>query len=127
MDLCPAVISYNARVKHDGSVYAFVIPELRVWKCTSCGDVLFDDATNEQVSQGLREHLGLLSPQEIRDRIRSLGLTQRAFSGLLPIAEETVSRWLSGAYIQSRAYDRLMRFVFEREEARQRSEQMVQP
>ncbi len=63
-DVCPDVIPYNARAKHDGSVYAFPIAALKVNKCQSCGEVFFDNATDDQISQGLREHLGLLSPEE---------------------------------------------------------------
>lgn len=114
-DLWPNVICHNARIKHDGSLYEIAIPQLHVLKCQSCGDVLFDDATDKQISQALRNHLGLLSPQEIREHLDRLGLTQKEFSERICIAAETVSRWLSGAYIQSRAYDKLMRLFFERE------------
>jgi len=122
MELRPAIISHICRAKHDGSIHTFPIPDLHVWKCESCGEVLFDDVTDEQISQELRKHLNLLSPQEIRERLKSLGLTQRAFGERTGIAEETISRWLSGAYIQSRAYDNLMRFSFKDEEAKYQAE-----
>ncbi|MBN1396376.1 MAG: hypothetical protein JW959_15230 [Pirellulales bacterium] len=117
-ELRPDVIYHNARVKHDGSVHEIAIPQMHVLKCRSCGDVLFDDITDEQISQALRNHLGLLSPQEIREQLQRFGLTQKDFSACIRIAPETVSRWLSGAYIQSCAYDTLMRMFFEREESK---------
>ena len=111
-----ASIAYDAEMNYDGRVYSFRIPQLQVNKCDACGDVLFDNLTDDQISQGLREHLGLLSPQEIRQHLGRLGLMQKELGERICIAPETISRWLSGAYIQSRAYDKLMRFYFEREE-----------
>ncbi len=126
-DVCPDAIPYDARAKHDGSVYTFSIAALKVNKCQSCGEVFFDNTTDEQISQGLREHLGLLSPEEIRQRLGRLGLTQKEFAERISIAPETVSRWLSGTYIQSRAYDKLMRFFFQQEESRVKEPQAPSP
>ncbi len=116
LEVYSGVISYTARVRHDGSLYILPIKDLNVQKCRSCGEVVFDSATNDQISQALRDHLRLLSPQEIRQRLTTLGLTQKGFASRLRVAPETVTRWLTGAYIQSRASDQLMRFFFEREE-----------
>jgi len=41
-----------------------------------------------------------------------LGLTQRNFAERLGVAPETVSRWLNGVCIQTRALDNLMRVFF---------------
>ena len=114
----PEVISYNAHVKHDGSLYELSIPRLHVNKCQSCGEVLFDNKTDDEISQALRDRLKLLSPQEIRERIHSLGLTQKEFAEGIRAAPETISRWLSGTHIQSGSSDMLMRLFFEREETR---------
>ena len=58
--------------------------------------------------------LGLLSPQEIRKRLDRLGLNQKEFCEQIRIAPESLTRWLGGEYIQSRAYDELMRLFFEK-------------
>jgi transcriptional regulator with XRE-family HTH domain len=126
IEVYPDVIPYTARVKHDGSLHTFAIARLRVLKCRSCGDVLFDNTTDEQISDGLRRHLGLLSPQEIRRRLGRLDLTQKEFGERICVAPETISRWLSGTYIQSRASNRLMELFFEREEARQLGSEAVE-
>ena len=76
-EIWPAVIPYDAEVKHDGRLYKFHIRELRVNRCNACGEVYFDAVTDAQITQGLREQLPLLSPDEIREGIQSLGLTQR--------------------------------------------------
>jgi putative zinc finger/helix-turn-helix YgiT family protein len=96
----------------------FTVPELQVNKCDACGEVFFDAVTDDQISQALRKHLGLLSPQHIRERLNVLGLKQKEFGERIGVAPETISRWLSGTYIQSRAMDNLMRMFFEREEAK---------
>jgi putative zinc finger/helix-turn-helix YgiT family protein len=118
VDVQPATIDYDAEIKHDGRLYGFRIPALRVSKCTACGEILFSNVTDDQISQALREHLGLLSPEQIRQRLAGLGLNQKEFGEQIAVAPETISRWLSGMYIQSRAMDKLMRMFFEREEAK---------
>jgi len=118
MEVYHDVIPYTARVKHDNCLYTFPIAELQIQKCRSCGEILFDNDTDDQISQGLREHLHLLSPQQIRGRLKQFGLMQKEFADCIRVAPETVCRWLSGTYIQSRAMDELMRLFFEREEVK---------
>jgi transcriptional regulator with XRE-family HTH domain len=60
----------------------------------------------------LREHLTLLSPQQIREALRTLGLKQKDLGERIGVAPETISRWISGTNIQSRAMDNLMRLFF---------------
>ncbi len=62
-ELYPAAIAYDAEARHDGRRYAFHIPALQVNQCRACGEVLFSNATGDQISQALREHVGLLAPQ----------------------------------------------------------------
>ena len=112
VDVQPATIPYDAEVKHDGRLYAFHIPSLAVNKCGACGEVLFGNVTDEQISQALREHLTLLSPQQIRKALRAFGLTQKDLGERIGVAPETISRWISGTHIQSRAMDNLMRLFF---------------
>ena len=112
VEVQPATIPYDAEVKHDGRLYAFRIPALRVNQCAACGEILFSNVTDDQISQALREHLTLLSPQQIREAVRALGLKQKEFGDRIGVAPETISRWISGTHIQSRAMDNLMRLFF---------------
>jgi DNA-binding transcriptional regulator YiaG len=84
-----------------------------VLRCEACGELLFDLDADAQISAALRAKLGLLTPKEIRARVTALGLTQKAFAARLGVASETVSRWVSGALIQTRAMDNLMRVFFD--------------
>ena len=101
IEIRPAVIAYDGEIKHNGRLHAIRVPELHINRCGACGEVYFDNATDDQISRALRTHLGLLSPQEIRQRLGVLGLTQKEFGEEIAVAPETISRWLSGAYIQS--------------------------
>ena len=105
-------IPYDARVKHDGHLYCFHIPALSVNKCGSCGLVTFDTNTDDEISQGLRNELQLLSPADIRKYLHRFGWKQKDFAEHLGTTQETVSRWLSGGHIQSRVMDKSMRNLF---------------
>lgn len=111
-------IAYDAKVKHDGKLHEFHIDALPVDQCTRCGEVYFTNDTADAQSAALRQHLGLLQPEEIRERLKELGLTQRRLAEQLRVAEETVSRWLNGLSIQSRALDTFLRVYFRFPEVR---------
>lgn len=108
----PAVTSYTAQVKHDGRLHEVAIDRLEIPTCRSCGERVFSKRVDDQISQALRAQLRLLSPNQIRDRLRELGLSQKQAAARLGVAEATFSRWVTGAVIQSRAMDNLLRVYF---------------
>ena len=114
-----AQIAYNAKVKHDGKLYEFPIPTLTIDKCESCDEEYFTMNTDREISRGLRIHLCFFQPEEIREKIHHLGLTQAEFANRLGIAKETVSRWINAYSIQNRAMDNLMRLFFGIHEVRE--------
>ena len=114
----PAKIAYNAKIKHDGKLHEFHIAELPVDRCDECKEEFFTNATSDVKSDALRLHLGLLQPGQIRRLLTKHNLTQRKFAAHLRVAEESVSRWLNGLSIQSRALDTLMRIYFAKPEVR---------
>jgi len=105
-------IPYDARVRHDGKLHTFHITTLGVDECEHCGEQYFTVNTDEQISLALRMFLGLLAPDEIRDGLLQCSVNQRTFAEHLGIAAETVCRWLSGAAIQTRSMDNMMRLYF---------------
>jgi DNA-binding transcriptional regulator YiaG len=107
-----ATIEYAAEVRHDGRLYAFTIPKLRIPICGECGEKVFTDDVDRQVNEALRSHLKFISPAKIRDALRRLDLSQKELAERLGIAEATISRWLSGSQIQTRSMDRLLRIFF---------------
>jgi len=105
-------VAYNAEVKHDGKLHGFPISSLTIDKCQSCDEEYFTPDTDREISRGLRIYLCFLQPEEIREKIRQLGLTQAEFANRLGVAKETVSRWITSHTIQNRAMDNLMRLFF---------------
>ena len=105
-------IPYDARVRHDGKLHTFHITTLEVDASELCGEQYFTVNTDEQISLALRTFLGLLSPEDIRGGLARCSVNQRTFAEHLGIAAETVCRWLSGAAIQTRLMDNMMRLYF---------------
>jgi DNA-binding transcriptional regulator YiaG len=112
-------IPYDAKIKHDGKLHEFHIAELPVDRCDECKEEFFTNVTSDAKSDALRGHLGLLQPAQIRELLAKHNLTQRKFATHLRVAEESVSRWLNGLSIQSRALDTFMRVYFARPEVRE--------
>jgi putative zinc finger/helix-turn-helix YgiT family protein len=108
----PANDAYDAVVAHDGRSYQIHIPRLAFHRCTACGFMILDDAGNREISAELRRKAELLQPEEIRRHREGLRLTQKQLADALRVAESTLSRWETGAQIQQRAFDHLLRAYF---------------
>jgi putative zinc finger/helix-turn-helix YgiT family protein len=104
-----ATTQYDAEVRHDGRLHIFTIPRLELPVCQACGERVFTEQVDAQVNNALRAHLKLLTPDQIRDGIKRVGLSQKNFAARLGIAAATLSRWLNETQIQSRATDNLLR------------------
>ena len=117
-DVRPVTVSHTSQIRYDGRVYAVAVPKLRVPRCKACGELVFDNVADEQIAQALRDQLGLLSGEQIRNNREQLKLSQRKLAEHLGVAVETISRWETGALTQSRAMDRYLRLYFGVPEAR---------
>jgi putative zinc finger/helix-turn-helix YgiT family protein len=113
-----ATLKHTAQVRHEGRLHTVELTELRVPRCDSCGAVIFDDDANGQIYDGLRVQLGLLLPAQILEARSRLKLKQRELASHLGVAEETISRWENGMFVQSKAMDNLLRLYFELPAAR---------
>lgn len=114
----PQATDYSTTVKHDGRLYTVHIPDLAIPTCRKCGAQTFAVGDDDRIIAALRAQLGLLTPQEMQRRRGQLGLSQQEMAEQIGVAKETISRWETGALIQSRAMDNLMRLFFESEEVR---------
>ncbi len=108
----PATVSYTTDIEHDGRTHTVTVDALRVPRCEKCGELVLDDAANRQITDALRRQIGLLTPVQIRQNREAFGLTQKQLASQLGVAEATLSRWETGAQIQQRAMDRLLRLFF---------------
>lgn len=111
-EVFPAKTEYTAEVRHDGRLYTFTIPELEIPVCKACGQKVFTEDVDQQINRGLRCHLILLCPLEIRSALDRIGLSQKEVARRLRIAEATLSRWLNETQIQSGSMDTLLRVFF---------------
>ncbi len=105
-------ISYDAEVRHDGRLYTITIPDLDIPVCQACGNKVFTEKVDDQISAALRSELELLTPEKMREALGRISMTQKEAAERLGIAEATLSRWLNHAQIQSRAMDNLLRVFF---------------
>lgn len=114
LTVVPAVIDYTAKVKHDGIVYELHLPALEIPRCQTCGETYSTNAVDERVSDALGARLRFLTPAQIGRAFDQLNpkLNQQQLAERLGVAPETISRWLNGALIQSRAMDNLLRVYF---------------
>jgi putative zinc finger/helix-turn-helix YgiT family protein len=111
--------THEAEVRHDGRLHTFTIPDLEIAACRACGEKVFTEKVDAQINDALRAHLHLLTPAQIRDGIKRVGLSQKTLAARLGIAEATLSRWLNETQVQSRAMDNLLRLFFELPQVRQ--------
>lgn len=118
LTVVPTVMDYTAKVKHDGVVYELHLPSVEIPRCQTCGETVITTAVDEQINDALRSRLHLLTPAQIRKGIEKLGLKQQELAERLGVAPETISRWVNGALIQSRAMDNLLRLFFALPEVR---------
>lgn len=110
--------TYKVEAEHDGRSYAFTVNNLEVLRCERCGEMMLEDAANQKISDALRREVGLLLPLQIRQERERLGLTQKQVAAFLRISESTLSRWETGAQLQQRSMDGLLRLFFDLEEVR---------
>jgi putative zinc finger/helix-turn-helix YgiT family protein len=103
---------HTAKASYDGRVHELEIPQLEIPQCASCGELVFSNRVDEQISHALRLHLRLLTPEQIRAARDALGLQQKELSERLGVAREIMCRWETGVLIQSRAMDNLLRLYF---------------
>ena len=79
----------------------------------SCGEGWLDHTANELKHEAVCEHLGVMTPREIRKlRKETMNISSRdAFAELTGISSASIGRWESGALIQNVAHDRYMRLL----------------
>ena len=81
--------------------------------CSSCGERYYTHdqsmASSRARAAALRQHAGLLTPDEIRAFREQYGLSQAQLESILRTGAKTVVRWERGTVCQSRAADQLLR------------------
>lgn len=115
----PIQRDYALTAEHDGAAYQLTLRDVSVPICSRCGQAVITSALSEQISDELRRVVGLLTPQRIRAKREDLGLTPAQLAAALRVGEATLQRWETGAQLQPRAVDLLLRLFFDSAEVRQ--------
>jgi putative zinc finger/helix-turn-helix YgiT family protein len=109
----PATVDYTTTIEHDGRAYEVSVPAMEVPRCQNCGKIVMVESANQRVSEAFRQTAGLLSPIQIKQGRQSLGYNQQEFADCLGVAGPTVCRWETGAQIQQRFHNDVIRAFFD--------------
>jgi putative zinc finger/helix-turn-helix YgiT family protein len=78
---------------------------VEVEKCGDCGFSCMGPAAERACHEAICEHLGVMTPSQIKGLRDYHGLKQAEFSKITGLGEATLSRWERGIVIQNKAYD----------------------
>jgi DNA-binding transcriptional regulator YiaG len=81
-------------------------------RCEDCGDLIFDNWADQQITHALREAVRLLPAEEIQNNRTDLGLSRSGLAERLGVEEETLAAWEEGRLLQPRLADNLLRHFF---------------
>ena len=109
----PKRVDYQDEVRYDGRLVSFLARNIEIPNCQNCGEKVFTEIVDDQLTASLREHLNLLTPEQIREGIERLGMSQKVVADRLGIAENELWRWANDISIQSRAMDNYLRVFFQ--------------
>lgn len=108
----PVIGDYAVQFKHDGKVHDIVLSQIAIPTCQNCGTVQTGTEIGDKVTKALRDKVGLLSSEEIKRQRTALNLSQEQLGECIGAAKESISRWETGALIQSVSTDKLLRMFF---------------
>jgi putative zinc finger/helix-turn-helix YgiT family protein len=110
----------NGHIRTENVQHQFIYgagPDAREIECTlpvricdNCGAEYVDEEGEQIRHEAVCRHLDVLAPHEIQTLREQYG-TQAAFAALTGIGEASLSRWETGASIQSKAYDNYLRLL----------------
>jgi len=112
MEVFPQATDFTTIRKHDGRTYTIHIPDLEIPTCRKCGDQTFAVGDCDRIIDAMRAQTGLLTPEQILAHRSELGMTQQVLADQIGVAKESISRWETGALIQSRVIDNMLRLNF---------------
>ncbi len=109
---------HRRKLRYEGVAHDVLVEDMPEWHCVACDIAVTDQEGDPILQAALRKHVGLLTPDQIRAGLKALKISQDTFAERIGCAAESVSRWLNGAVLQSRTYDRFMRIYFHCPEVR---------
>lgn len=87
--------------------------EVEAWQDAATGEVFLDGQARARLEAAKARHMGLLTPDQIRELRAHLKLTQREIADLLQIGEKSWSRWETGRERPSRSMNVLLNALYD--------------
>ncbi len=111
--ICPDCGSSNIKTCQKDYIFPYgsggnkveLVANVPVRTCSDCGFSFLDSAAEDICHKAVCQHLGVMTPSQIKDLRNLYGLTQAQFSEITKLGEATLSRWERGILIQNQAYD----------------------
>lgn len=92
-----------------------VVENVKMYRCEACGEEFFTPEQSHELSRQMknrvREQQGLLSPEQIVEIRKQLGLSQSDLEDLFGLGEKVVTRWETGRVVQGRTGDVALRLL----------------
>ena len=82
-----------------------------VHQCEDCEFEYLGEEAERLKHEAVCQHLGVLSPTEVRRVRERFDMTRVKFAQLTGLGEATLNRWENGLSIQTHAYDRYLRLL----------------
>jgi len=92
---------------------AIVIDNAQWEECTACGERIASIELEEALERERYRRLGLLTPEEILQIRKRVGLTQTEMAEILDVGEKTYARWEAGHSLQNMSSDNLIRIFYQ--------------
>ncbi len=98
----------------DGMAIAERVPiTVTALKSRKTGEIYFDGHALAELDKVKARHMGLLTPEQIKELREHLDLTQKEISELLQIGEKTWTRWETGRERPSRSLNLFLQSILD--------------
>ena len=94
-----------------GDAAAKLNVDIPVRRCDACEIEYLDEEGERIKHEAICQHLGVLSPREIRRIRKKSSNTRTCFAEVTGLEEASLNRWESGLSIQTHANDRYLRLL----------------
>ena len=94
-----------------GDTAAKLNVDVPVRRCDACEIEYLDEEGERIKHEAICQHLGVLSPREIRRIKKKYSNTRTGFAEVTGLAEASLNRWENGLSIQTHANDRYLRLL----------------
>jgi len=100
------LVKQRVPIGEDGDAFEVEVPAVR---CLECGLAFTDERAEKVRHAAACLHQGLLTPDEVQELRRSLGMSRKAFADAFKVPQASMERWENGRLFQNGSMDTLLR------------------